>query len=187
MEPGGRTARFFFEKERIIEAFSIVAGRAAFAAAAMLFCSGAGAQAPMHGPPGASATRSVAKYLDLETALHKALAAGDSKAVDALLDTDFEVRSPNSADTQPRDAWFAATLRKEPAAARVRDLSVYESDDLAVVSFLLEQPGAKSGKGKTPTWFIVDIWRQSSGKLQMRHVSMPANAPPFRERPDGRQ
>jgi hypothetical protein len=173
-----------------MDAFSSLLRRAAIgaiASGALLTGWDAAAQAPMHGPPGASATRSVAKYIDLELALHKALAAGERARVNALLDADFEVRSASSADTRSREEWIAATIGKEAAAARVRDLAVYESDDLAIVSFLLEQPGAKSGKGKTPTWFIVDVWRQSTGKLQMRHVDMSANPPAFRARPDGRQ
>jgi hypothetical protein len=159
----------------------------AIASGALCLGWGAGAQEPMHGPPGASATRSVAKYIDLELALHKALAAGERARANALLDAGFEVRTAASADTRSREEWLAAALGKEAPAARVRDLAVHESDDLAIVSFLLEQPGAKSGKGKTPTCFIVDVWRQSTGKLQMRHVDVPANPPAFRERPDGRQ
>ena len=70
------------------------------------------------------------------------------------------------------------------APGRVRDLSVFETDDLAVASFLLE---TRTAQGKNISYFIVDVWRTSTGKLQARYVDTPAKPPARQLRPDGRE
>ncbi|MES2149487.1 MAG: nuclear transport factor 2 family protein [Pseudomonadota bacterium] len=133
------------------------------------------------GPGGAMATRSVSKYLALERSLQQGLAARDTGAVGAMLDAGFELRTPTSPDSQSQDQWLKGALGKH---GQVRDLSVAEMDDLALVSFVLEQHGA--GR-KNTSYFIVDAWRQSTGKLQLRYLDVPARPPAPRSRPDGRE
>jgi hypothetical protein len=139
----------------------------------------AAAQAP-------AATRSVSHYLEREQALQQAIIKGAQPRLSELLDDELEVRSSASPETLSRAQWLAMPVRPS-AAARIRDLAIYETEGMAVVSFLLEEPGAKAGPRKTPTWFVVDVWRQSSGKLLTRQMAVVANAPPVRTRPDGRQ
>jgi hypothetical protein len=136
--------------------------------------------------PSATATRSTAHYLEREQALQQAIASANSAAIGTMLDTEFEVRTPAGADAVAGADWITAETKQPHAGEQVRDLTVFESGDLAIVSFLLESPGPKGGKHKAPTRFIVDVWQQSSGKLQMRYLDTPAKPPPFRERPDGR-
>lgn len=145
-----------------------------------LTIAGAGAaQNPALGPPGEAATRSVAKYLGLERDLQAALDGARRATLEAMVDPEFELRLPASPDTHARDEWLKGGAGKVAAGARVRDLAVLETDDLATVSFLLETRGAR--------YFVVDVWRQSSSKLQARFMSVPANPPPRRSKPDGRE
>jgi hypothetical protein len=133
------------------------------------------------------ATRSVAKYLRLERALQQAIVEHDRSAVTSVLESDFEMRSPASRDMRSQEDWLKDEFRKSSQTGRVRDLLVFEMDDVAVVSFLLETQGNKHGKQKALTYFIVDVWRQSTDKLQVRYVDTPANPPPVQNRPDGRE
>lgn len=128
---------------------------------------------------GMAATRSVARYLDQERALIDALARRDKVAAGNLLAEDFVARSAADADVLEGGDWLKRTLRA-PRASLVRNLTVREADDLAVVSFLLDHPGAKYSD------FVVDLWRQSSGRLLSRSTSRAANAPARPPKPDGR-
>ena len=131
------------------------------------------------------ATRSVAQYLDQERALAGALARHDRSAAFALLADDFNVRTAASPDVDPADTWLKREMSAKPAVGVVRDLSVLELDDLAVVSFLLDRGTA--GQHGASADFVVDVWRQSSKKLQSRSVTRAANAPPRPTRPNGRE
>jgi hypothetical protein len=140
-------------------------------------------------PPGRTimATKSVAKYLGVERSLLQALATHDEKAADAMLDDNFEQKTPIREEAKLLEVWLADELKKPHEGERVRDLSVLEEGDVAIVSFLLESPPPKTGKAKTPSYFIVDVWQQSSGKLMARYMDMPSNAPPFHAGPNTRE
>ena len=70
-----------------------------------------------------------------------------------------------------------AARRPSPAAqpSRVRDLTVREFGDTAVVSFLLQGEGAQAS---SPALFVVDVWTQSTSRLAVRYVSVPARPVP---------
>ncbi|MFO1340018.1 MAG: nuclear transport factor 2 family protein [Burkholderiaceae bacterium] len=134
------------------------------------------------------ATRSVARYQDLERAVLDALASGDRAALARLLDEGFTVRAATGPDPQARADWLQRAFGAQSASWRhrpwqVRDLAVREVDDLAIVSFLLDPgaPGSRAG-----ALFIVDVWRQSTGTLLSRASSRAADAPPTPSRPSGR-
>lgn len=154
----------------------------------LLLAAGAGAQEVRPGgPPGpgaGAATRSVAKYLGIERALQQAIAGHDRSAVSAMLDADFELRPATARDPSSQEEWLKGEFAHSGAPGRVRDLSVFETDDLAIVSFLLE---TQTATRKNTTYFIVDVWRASTGKLQARYVDTPANPPSRQLRPDGRE
>jgi hypothetical protein len=133
------------------------------------------------------ATRSVSKYLDLERRFQEALTNGDRKSVQSLLADDFEIRTLPSADSIGADEWLRRELGSHRHDGIVRDLGVREIDDVAVVSFLFEPAPAKGTAHSAPTLFVVDVWRQSSGKLLARYVDRPANPPPRQSRPSGRE
>ncbi|MES2299813.1 MAG: nuclear transport factor 2 family protein [Pseudomonadota bacterium] len=134
------------------------------------------------------ATKSVTKYLGVERALLQALNTRDEKAAAAMLADDFEQKTPIREQAAAGDDWLAEELKKPHAGERVRDLTVLEEGDIAIVSFMLESPPPKDGKGKAaPSYFVVDIWKQSSGKLVARYMDMPSNAPPFHAGPNTRE
>ena len=95
-----------------------------------------------------SATRSVSRYLGLEREVQQALAARDEAALQSRVDEAFEYRTPASDETRDRAAWLHGASR---AQARIRDLTVREEGELAIVSFLAD---ARQGK----THFVVDVW-----------------------------
>jgi hypothetical protein len=159
------------------------------AVSSILLAAGVQAQAPggVRGPAMGMATRPVSKYLNLERQLQQALAEHDRAAVSAMLDADFQLRTLAVQDTIGQEEWLRRMPDKPSPAMRVRDLSVLEKDDLATISFLLEPIDRKAGRHAEPTYFVVDLWRQSSGKLQARYLSVPANPPALRSGPDTRE
>ena len=149
------------------------------------------AQAQSGLPPGArggAAPRNVAVYLDLERALVDALDAGNRDAAARLLADDFEVRSPTTgSDAVAGNDWLREELRTRAQGGLVREMSVREFEDIAIVTFLLDKRGARAGKGTVTTLYIVDVWRQSSHRLLVRHVSRPSRFIPDPGRPSGRE
>ena len=163
------------------------AGRRSFVVAAALSIVGipiAGVAQPARGAGRGLATRSVSHYLDLERGLLDALARRDRAAVLGRLADDFVLRTPDSDDVRSADDW----LRQEFSAPRgrlVRDLSVREEDDLAIVSFLLDR--TSGGRRAASTWFVVDVWRRSTDRLLARSISRPMVAPSEPRRPTGKE
>jgi hypothetical protein len=148
---------------------------------AMLLPAIASAQArDEHGPQGPAtgmATRSVSKYLGIERALQEAIAAHDRATVAGLLDPEFIQRTAASDDPLSQEEWLNAEFGNSNPGGRVRDMLVIEADDLATVSFLLDTTSRKGGKGGRHTYFVVDVWRQSTGKLRVRYSDTPTNPP----------
>jgi hypothetical protein len=149
------------------------------------------AQAQSGLPPGvrgAAAPRNVAAYLDLERALVDALDAGNRDAAARLLADDFEVRSATTgSDAMPATDWLREELRTRAQAGLVREMSVREFEDIAIVTFLLDRRDVRSGKGAVTTLYVVDVWRQSSHRLLVRYVSRPSRFIPDPGRPSGRE
>jgi hypothetical protein len=152
--------------------------RAAWLAAPVLVAAvHAHAQPALHAGAG-MATRSVAKYLQLERDLQQSLAARDDAAAKQMLADDFQLRTPAAPEPLGADQW----LRHHPADARdrVRELNVQEPGDLAIVSFLLDAP-----TGRRRVRFVVDVWRDD--KLLSRYEAWTSEAPPRAARPSGRE
>jgi hypothetical protein len=134
---------------------------------------------PGGGPLRGTATRSVSLYLERERTLAAALDRRDRAAVEGLLADDFTARTPASPDALDREPWLRAALGGRARESRVRDLTVREEGDVAIVSFLLD--------GGATTQFVVDVWKPSTGKLLARHVSVGTSAPAAPRRPTGRE
>jgi hypothetical protein len=173
------------------EKMTHIAARAVAVVASALFLSGAAsaqnAKPDPHGPNVGMATRSVSKYLDLERSLQQAIAEHDRVTVTGLLDPDFIERSAASDDPIALGDWLTETFKKPNPNGQVRDLLVIETDDVATVSFLLDTGRSKADKGRAHTYFIVDVWRQSTGKLQARYSDTPTSPPRAPDRPNGRE
>lgn len=124
---------------------------------------------PVHAG-GAAATRSVSRYLALERELQEAVVAGDSAALQDRVAPDFTYRSPATPDVLDRDAWFSRESR-HPVV--VRDLTVREDGDVAVVSFLMGRR------------FVVDLWK--GDRLMARSAATTREAARAPSRPSGRE
>ena len=157
----------------------------AAAACCLAGLAGGAAAQPARGPArGGMATRSVAHYLELERGLLDALARSDRAAVLARLADDFTARTPESDEVDSADDWLQRELRA-PQGRSVRDLSVREVDDLAIVSFVVDRHAG--GRGSGAPWFVVDAWRRSTDRLVARSISRPAVAAPRPTRPTGKE
>jgi hypothetical protein len=127
---------------------------------------------PMRGAGGA-ATRPNAHYRDLEIALQDAIATRDAPAVLSRVSPQFEFRTPASADSLDRAAWLKAQERR---SVRIRDVSVREEGEMAVVSFLADAPRG--------TRFVVDVWK--GDQLVARYAARAQEAARAPVRPTGR-
>jgi hypothetical protein len=159
----------------------------------LLACACLGARAQPALPPGVRgadsgmATRSVSHYLGLERELLEALKAGDRAAVLQKLGEDFEFKSASQVDGLAAADWLASELRPPLAQGNVRNLSVSEFNEVAVVSFLLDSKRTAQSKPGTSTWYVVDVWQQSPPRLMARYVSQPRQVPPIPRRPTGKE
>jgi hypothetical protein len=133
------------------------------------------------------ATRSVSTYLGLERGLLEALKIGDRTAVLQTLGEDFEFRSATEIDDETAAQWLDDELRSPIETANVRNLSVREQGELAVVSFLLDSRRTTKPKATSSTLYVVDVWRQNPPQLLARYAAQPRRAPPIPTRPTGRE
>jgi hypothetical protein len=154
----------------------LIAATAATLALAIALAIAGGAQAqPVHaGGVAGAATRSVSRYLALERGLDEALVTRNDAVLATRVDPQFEFRTPASADVRDRDAWLH---RVAHARARVRDLTVKEDGEYAVVSFLADAGGK--------TRFVVDVWK--GDVLISRSSAAAPEAPRAPKRPSGRE
>jgi len=140
----------------------------------------------VRGPAAGAATRSVSRYLDLEHALQEAIASQDVAGVQRLLADDFEARFASSPDAIQKEQWVRQQIA-EARRTRLRQISLREFDDVAVTSFLLQDSKADGSAARGPTLFVVDVWRQSTGRLLARYADPIARPPALPDRPSGRQ
>jgi hypothetical protein len=138
----------------------------------------------LRGVANGAATRSVSRYLGLERSLEESLMRRDLPAAAALLADDFELRSATNVDTESSEVWLKREFASKQHEGTARELSVREFDDIAIVSFLLDR-GA-SGRSTAATYFVTDVWRQSSQRLLARSVTRAADAQKRATRPSGR-
>jgi hypothetical protein len=133
------------------------------------------------------ATRSVSIYLGLERRLSEALTRGDREAAQQLLGEDFAFRSAADVDETSAADWLDGELHNPTEAANVRNLSVREFNDMAVVGFLLDGHRTSKSKVATTTLYVVDVWQQNPPHLMARYVAQPQHARPVSTRPTGRE
>lgn len=120
-------------------------------------------------PPELSAhavTRDVTEYKSREQALIAFIGDKENQQMPLLAD-DFEVWSDKSRDWQSKDDWLKTA--RQQANFNIRNLSVRQMDDFAIVNFLLESTDRLDKERSTQ--FVVDIWRQSTNKLSVRYIS----------------
>jgi hypothetical protein len=125
-------------------------------------------------------TRSASRYQDLEIRLIQALQDRSDSTLNQLLANDFEEWSAERSGATSKRAWRQAAFAMRVQPSVVRDLTVREFGDTAVVSFLLE--AEPTGRDAPATAFVVDIWTRSTNTLQVRYRSIPVKPAPDRRR-----
>jgi Domain of unknown function (DUF4440) len=120
-------------------------------------------------------TRLVKIFYDLESRLVSNLVARDAKAIDQVLEPDFEVRAGSMPGTPvPRADWMRQE-QAHPSKASIDQMAVHDFGSVAVVSFRL-LPAATAASGANPGLFIVDCWKRDGDgwKLATRYLSNAA-------------
>jgi hypothetical protein len=141
----------------------------------------------VRGADSGMATRSVSTYLQRERDLQDAIDTKNTGGVKRFLAADFEGRPAGNADAIDAGEWLRREMAAKPTNADVRNLSVREFDDIAVVSFSLERKRLVKGKPVATSTYVVDVWRQSTAQLQVRYMAPLAKSAPALSRPSGRE
>ena len=127
-----------------------------------------------------TATRQVTLFTGLERQMLLAVQKKDKAGLEAMLGDDFEIAMP-SADPLAGEDWVDSVMAKNFALKSffVRQVSVADLGDFAVVKFDRLQQAARNGQNLNGEFFIVDLWKRSgdSWKLANRYVA------PVRELP----
>ncbi len=140
-----------------------------------------------------TATRQVALFSGLEKQMLGAVQKKDKAALQQLLADDFEISLPD-ADPLPGDDWMDSVMAKDFTLKSfvVRQLSVADLGDAAVVRFDRLQQADYKGKNESGEFFVVDLWKKSGGswKLANRYVSRVGDLPEnmkLQPKPTGKQ
>lgn len=147
---------------------------------ALLVAMGATSAQPagaMHG----MATRSVSHFLARERTLSESLDRQDRAAASAMLAEGFTARSASGVELVDADRWLDEEAKHRTRERFVRELSVQEAGDIAIVSFLLDESAGR----RTATRFVVDVWK--SDRLLSRLSALAVGAPAPTRRPSGRE
>ena len=138
-----------------------------------------------------TATRQVTLFTGLEKQMLQAVQKKDKAALESMTTDDFEIAMPN-ADPLAGVDWEDSVLA--PAftlkSYGIRQMSVADLGDAAVVKFMRTQQASYKGKDDSGDFFVVDLWKKSgdSWKLENRYVARVGAAPPkVRTKPSGRQ
>jgi len=107
------------------------------------------------------ATRDVTDYTLKENELRHDIV---KNKVNALSDN-FEVLLNNASDWKTKEEWM--DLARKKSSGTIQNLNVRYLDDLVMVCFSVNYKEKK----KVKTDFIVDIWRKSTDKLEIRYES----------------
>jgi hypothetical protein len=135
-----------------------------------------------------TATRLVVLCHDLEQQLMAAQQNHDQAALDRLLASDFEARTPDPpGEPIPRATWLQQVDKfGEAEAFSFRQMAVRGLENHAIASFVL----VERGHGRQTAHFVVDVWARSGSewKLTERYLS-PARAAQYaaEPRPTGKE
>jgi ketosteroid isomerase-like protein len=139
-----------------------------------------------------TATRQVSLFTGLEKQLLQAVQKKDKAAVEAITADDFEIAMPNAdplAGVDWEDSVMAPAFALKSFA--IRQMSVADLGDAAVVKFMRAQQASYKGKDESGDFFVVDLWKKSgdSWKLANRYVAKVGAAPAAKiaPRPNGKQ
>lgn len=160
------------------------------------FLAVAGAQEPTKPkltPTIITATKQVTLFTGLEKQLLQAVQKKDKPALEAMLVEDFEIAMPD-ADPLAGDDWLDSVMANDFKLKSfvVRQMSVADLGDSAVVKFDRIQKATYKDKDDSGEFFVVDLWKKNgdSWKLANRYVSKvsatPTNGSP-QPKPTGKE
>jgi uncharacterized protein DUF4440 len=159
-------------------------GRTALCALSILGISlGVAAQEPVKPPLNPriiTATRQVKVFTDLEIQLLRAIQVKDQAALQRLLGDDCMIEMPD-ADPLPGDDWVSSVVGKDFSlkSFTVRQISVLDLGDSAVVKFDRVQQATYKGHPDNGEFFVVDVWKKSGDNwnLANRYVARISAVP----------
>jgi hypothetical protein len=141
---------------------------------------------PRLNPRIVTATRQVTIFTALESQLLQAVQKKDKPGLEALLSVDFTIETPD-ADPLPGDEWLDSVAAKDYALKSfvVRQMSVADLGDAAVVKFDRVQEAMSKGQADNGEFFVVDLWKKSgdSWKLANRYVAKVSSHPAIPKTP----
>jgi hypothetical protein len=156
----------------------------------------AAAQEPMkpkQTPTIITATRQVALFGGLEKQMLQAVQKKDRAGLEALLTDEFEIAMPD-ADPLAGEDWVDSVMAKDFSLKSfvIRQMSVADLGDAAVVKFDRVQQATLQGKNESGEFFVVDLWKKSgdSWKLANRYVAKVAAiaaTPKIEPKPTGKE
>lgn len=128
-----------------------------------------------------TATRQVSIFTDMERQLLTAVQKKDQTALKLLLDDDCVFEMPD-ADPLPGEDWTTSVLGKDYTLKSfvVRQMSVVDLGQTALVKFDRLQRAAFKGKDDSGEFFVVDLWKKNGDtwKLANRYVSKISSVVP---------
>ena len=127
-----------------------------------------------------TATRQVITFTDLETQMLRAIQTKDRASLSNLVSEDCLLEMPDS-DPLTADEWMTAVLSKDYSLKSfvVRQVSVIDQADFAIVKFDRLQQGTFKGTPDGGEFFVVDLWKKNGNgwKLENRYVSKVSSVP----------
>jgi ketosteroid isomerase-like protein len=139
-----------------------------------------------------TATRQVTLFTGLEIKMLQAIQKNDKAGLQAMLTEDFALEMPN-VERMAGDDWVDSVTAKDFVLKKfgVRQVSVVELGDAAVVKFDRLQDATYKGATESGEFFVVDVWKKTGDtwKLANRFVSKVSSAlPPNTDaKPTGKQ
>jgi Domain of unknown function (DUF4440) len=140
-----------------------------------------------------TATKQVTLFTGLEKQMLQAIEKKDRTSLNALLTDEFEIAQPD-ADPLAGDDWTESVMGNDfkLKAFLVRQVSVADLGDWAVVKFDRLQQATYQGKDASGEFFVVDLWRKSGDgwRLANRYVAKVGPIPEnfqIQKRPSGKQ
>ena len=140
-----------------------------------------------------TATRQVTLFTGLEKQVLQNVQKKDKAALQAMLSDSFQVEMPD-ADPLAGDDWVDSIMGKDFTLKSfiVRQLSVLDLGDSAVVKYDRTQQATFKGRHESGESFVVDVWKKSgdSWRLANRYVAKIATVPltpRIQPRPSGKE
>lgn len=124
-------------------------------------------------------TLEAAQFSRLENRLFEAVQKHDGRALASLLADDFEMREAGVEELTLREEWLERTMRTDLRTFSIGALAPRPFGAVMVVSLVLRQESATSGRPAARDLFIVDVWRRAGGnwRLAARYASPAQPAP----------